>query len=76
MSESAPPEKTFYYNLETGAVEEGLVSDWNSRMGPYATREEAAKALETARLRNAKWEDEDRAWRDSDDPGARDEQDE
>ncbi|WP_154794565.1 SPOR domain-containing protein [Occultella kanbiaonis] len=75
MSETSPQPKSFYYNLETGAVEEGLVSDWTSRMGPYATREEAAKALETARNRNAKWEDEDRAWNESDDPGSRKDED-
>lgn len=53
----------FYYNLETGEVEEGRVTDWTRRIGPYATREDAERALETAAKRTAAWDDADRRWR-------------
>lgn len=42
----------FYYNTETGQVEEGKQSDYTERMGPYPTREAAAHAWEIARQRN------------------------
>ena len=45
----------FYYNTRTHEVEEGRRSDWSQLMGPYATREEAAQALERARSRNEAW---------------------
>ena len=54
----------FYYNLETGEVEEGRVSEGLKLMGPYATREEAERALARARARNQEWEDADREWDD------------
>jgi hypothetical protein len=50
----------FYYNVVTHQVEEGKVSAWNDLMGPYPTREAAAKALETASARSQKWEAEER----------------
>ena len=67
--ESRKPEKEkgFYYNLETGEVEVGLVSDWTKRIGPYSTREAAAAALETAARRTRSWEEADREWRGEDD---------
>ena len=55
----------YYYNLETGQVEVGLVSDWTKRIGPYPTREAAAAALESAARRTADWDEADRAWRDN-----------
>ena len=33
---------TFWFNPTTGEVEEGRVSPWTDRMGPYPTREAAA----------------------------------
>lgn len=42
----------FYYNLKTGEVEEGQQSPVKDLWGPFATREEAARAMETARRRN------------------------
>lgn len=54
----------FYFNLETGEVEEGRVSEGLKLMGPYATREEAERALARARARNQEWEDADREWDD------------
>ena len=49
----------FYYNVATHQVEEGRVSDWSNRMGPYTTREAAQKALETAAARAQKWQAEE-----------------
>ncbi len=51
----------FYYNVESGEVEQGKVSTWTHLMGPYPTREAAQRALETARSRTAAWEQEERA---------------
>ncbi len=50
----------YYYNIATGQVEQGKVSDWANRLGPYPTREEAQHALERARARSQAWEDEER----------------
>ena len=54
----------FYYNLSTGAVEEGAQSQVTDLMGPYATREEAQQALKTAAARNEAWDEEDKTWDD------------
>jgi hypothetical protein len=51
----------FYFNVSTGEVEEGKVSIWADRMGPYPTREEAEHALENAGVRTAVWDDDDEA---------------
>lgn len=53
----------FYYNLSTGEVEQGKLSSWTDRMGPYATREEAQHALDRARSRTEAWDAEDAAER-------------
>ncbi|GAA0434731.1 hypothetical protein [Streptomyces luteireticuli] len=53
----------WYYCLEHRAVEEGPQCRAADRMGPYATREEAARAMETARERDEAWR-EDPRWRD------------
>ena len=47
----------WYYNTVTGEVELGPQSPMQNRLGPYATREDAEKALEIAKKRNKKWED-------------------
>lgn len=49
----------YFYNTRTHEVEEGRRSDWSQLMGPYATREEAAHALEKARARNEVWDQQD-----------------
>ena len=56
MSDQA---QQFYYNVSTHQVEEGKVSEWTDRMGPYPTREAAAKALDTAAARVQRWQAED-----------------
>lgn len=59
-------EHGYYYNLETGQVEHGQQSMWTDRIGPYATREAAQRALETASSRSEAWDEEDRRWRGED----------
>lgn len=56
----------YYYNVKTKQVEEGPVSPVEDRMGPYASREDAARAFEIAAERNEKWEEEDKQRREED----------
>lgn len=51
----------YWYNLETGVVEEGMVSPGYDRAGPFATREEAARAPEIIEERSRKWAAEEAA---------------
>ena len=51
----------WYYNHKTGQVEEGPQSLGLDRDGPYATREDAARAPEIAQERARKWAEEDAA---------------
>ncbi|MGC5076049.1 SPOR domain-containing protein [Agrococcus sp. DT81.2] len=51
----------YWYNLETGVVEEGMVSPGYDRAGPFATREEAARAPEIIKQRSRAWAEEDAA---------------
>jgi hypothetical protein len=51
----------FWYNMRTGAVEVGLESPSIDRVGPFATREAAAHALEKLRANSAKWAADDAA---------------
>ena len=69
MSETSETEG-FYYNLSTGTVEEGRQSPGSKLMGPYATRAEAERALETAATRNEAWEEADEEWQDWGEPPA------
>jgi hypothetical protein len=52
-------EHRFWYNMHTGEVEQGFQSPSINRVGPFATREEAAHALDTLRANSAKWAAED-----------------
>ena len=54
-------EHRFWYNLTTGAVEQGFQSPSVDRVGPFDTAEEAARALEILRANSAKWSEEDAA---------------
>ena len=49
----------WYYNRKTGEVEEGAVSLGSDRDGPFATREDAARAPEIIAERSRKWAEED-----------------
>ncbi|MFE6743022.1 hypothetical protein [Streptomyces tubercidicus] len=53
----------WYYCLKHQKVEEGPECRAADRFGPYATREEASHAMETARERNLEWET-DPKWHD------------
>ena len=50
---------SWWYNHKTGEVEHGPQSLGSDRDGPYATREDAARAPEIARERAANWNAED-----------------
>jgi hypothetical protein len=53
----------FWYNTRTGQVEtDEDKGQGKDLMGPYATREEAAHAFETARERTEAWDEADRRW--------------
>ena len=54
-------EDKFYFNPSTREVTQGKEGAWDDRMGPYDTREEAERALETAAERNQRAEAEDEA---------------
>ena len=53
----------YWFNVDTGQVE---TDDNKSRdedlMGPYDTEDDATRALQTARERTERWDDEDREW--------------
>lgn len=52
---------SYWYNIGTGQVEEDSeTSRKDDLLGPFATREEAAKALEHARENTERWDEEDR----------------
>ena len=57
-------DEKFYFNPSTGEVTQGKVASWDNRMGPYDTREEGERALETAAQRNQVADDQDEAWED------------
>jgi hypothetical protein len=53
----------YWYNIRTGQVETDDERSQNDDvMGPYASRDEAAAALATARARTERWDEEDREW--------------
>ena len=55
----------FYYNVTTGQVEREGESKAKDLLGPYATAEEAADALQPIADGEARLNAEDREWRDS-----------
>ncbi|OIV37914.1 hypothetical protein BIV57_08655 [Mangrovactinospora gilvigrisea] len=56
----------WYYCVRHHKVEEGPECRAADRLGPYASREEAAHALETAEKRNEAWDAQDRRADDAD----------
>ena len=52
-------EEQWYYDIATGQALQGKVTNWDNRMGPYATRAEAEAALAKAKARNEAWDAED-----------------
>ncbi|MFY1676641.1 MULTISPECIES: hypothetical protein [unclassified Streptomyces] len=53
----------WYYCLEHGKVEEGPECPAKDRLGPYQSSVEAEHAMEKARERNVRWENDPR-WHD------------
>ncbi|MER6395020.1 MULTISPECIES: hypothetical protein [unclassified Kitasatospora] len=49
----------WFYCIKHAKVEEGPECPAKDRLGPYASREEAAHALETAEERNREWKNDD-----------------
>lgn len=54
-------EHKYWYNMKTGAVEQGFLSPAPDRVGPFDTHAEAERALDTLRANSAKWAEEDAA---------------
>ena len=52
-------DEQWYYDIATGQAQQGKVTNWDNRMGPYATRAEAEAALAKAKARNEAWDAED-----------------
>ena len=52
-------QEDWYYCLKHHTVERGQVCPAKDRLGPYATKEEAERALETVRRRNEEWDAQD-----------------
>ena len=57
----------YWYNVKTGQVEDDdNKSAGENVMGPYGSRDEAARALETAHEKTEAWDEEDRRRREED----------
>ena len=57
----------YWYNVKTGQVEDDdSKSAGENVMGPYGSRDEASRALETAREKTEAWDEEDRRRREED----------
>jgi hypothetical protein len=55
----------YWYNVDTGKVEtDETKGQGDDLMGPYDTEDEASRALEIARQKTERWDEEDRAWDD------------
>ncbi|UOQ58632.1 methionine aminopeptidase [Leucobacter allii] len=53
------PAETYWFNTRTRAVEEGPQSLSVDRLGPFSSREEAARAEEIVAERARRWAEED-----------------
>jgi hypothetical protein len=54
-------DEKYWYNLETGTVEFGMISPSADRVGPFDTEAEAARAPERLRERSRAWAEEEAA---------------
>lgn len=52
----------FWFNVATKQVEEGHQSNSTDLMGPYATRQDAQRALDAAKENTEKWDAADKEW--------------
>lgn len=58
----------YWYNIDTREVESDDTRGRNEQvMGPYDTREEAARAVDIAREKTERWDEEDRRWEQGED---------
>lgn len=57
--DSAGVPEEYWFNLKTNQVEYGRLVAASYRIGPFATEEQAARALETLASRSRKWTDEE-----------------
>lgn len=55
-------DEEWYYCIEHKTVEPKFGCQITSRIGPFPTREEAAKALDKVEERNREWEEAERDW--------------
>lgn len=55
---------SFWYNVDTGLVETDETRSRGAEiLGPYPTEEAAQRALQTAREKTERWDEEDRDWK-------------
>lgn len=54
----------WYYNVDEGRAEQGPAKRGylTTRLGPYATKEEAERGLDELHRRNERMDEEDRQW--------------
>ncbi|WP_193599138.1 SPOR domain-containing protein [Microbacterium sp. YJN-G] len=57
----ADGDEKYWYNMNTGEVEFGMLSAAVDRVGPFDTAEEAANAPEVLRERSRAWAEEEAA---------------
>jgi hypothetical protein len=58
-------EVAYWFNVDTRqVVTDETKGPGDNLMGPYTSEADAALALETARERTERWDEEDRAWED------------
>lgn len=67
-------ESGWYYCIEHRTVEPFAGCPAKDRLGPYATKHEAERALQTVEDRNEEW-DNDTAWNEDDDDEDNDDED-
>ncbi len=57
----------YWYNVDTGRVQTDAERGQNANvLGPYESEDEASRALETARAKTDRWDEEDREWEEGD----------
>lgn len=64
MGDEIGQNTSYYYNIGTGKVEREGASKAKDLLGPFATEDEAANALDIIRQREERKNAEDREWRD------------
>lgn len=54
-----PDDPTWWFNINTKEVEHGRVSPGPDRLGPFTSRADAERALETVEARSRAWAEEE-----------------